>query len=75
MAGGDSDPPVRAQTEQWDGSSWTEVNDLSTARSQTAGGGTVTEGFVAGGYTGPAYVGVTEEWEVPDFQIKTVTTS
>ena len=74
MAGGDSDPPQRANTEQWDGTSWTEIADLATARGAVAGGGTVTEGFVAGGYS-TTYVSITEEWEVPDFQIKTVTTS
>jgi hypothetical protein len=30
--GGEGDPPVYAQTESYDGSTWTEVNDLNTAR-------------------------------------------
>ena len=30
--GGQLTPPVTAKTEFWDGSSWTEVADLSTAR-------------------------------------------
>src|SRR5210317_570145 len=32
VAGGDLDPGVVANTELYDGTSWTEVNDLNTAR-------------------------------------------
>ena len=32
-------PPVQAITELWNGSSWTEVNDLNTARRAGAGAG------------------------------------
>ena len=39
--------------EQWNGSSWTEVNDLSTGRFFAAGSGTQSAGLLAGGRTGP----------------------
>src|SRR6056300_1668143 len=32
-------PPVRVETESYDGTSWTEVNDLNTARRGLAGAG------------------------------------
>ena len=41
------------QTESWDGTNWTEVNDLNTARNLLAAQGTQTAGFVAGGSIGP----------------------
>ena len=65
-------------TEFWNGTSWTEVNNLSTARyggSSSKSGGTSGSAHAAGGYTGTAYTGVTEEWTAADFEIKTLTTS
>jgi hypothetical protein len=37
MAGGVS--PTRVYTETWNGTSWTEVADLNTARTSLGGGG------------------------------------
>ena len=65
-------------TESWDGSSWTEVADLGNARyggSSSKSGGTSLSAHAAGGYSGTAYTGITEEWSADDFEIKTVTTS
>jgi hypothetical protein len=54
---------LSVQTELWDGSSWTEVNDLNTGRRRMGNGGfgTQTSGLVAGGYT-TTYVNLTETW-------------
>ena len=48
--GGESGPTDNlAETELWNGSSWTEVNDLNTARLDAAGIGIVTAGLAAAG--------------------------
>jgi len=44
---------ILAVTENWDGSSWTEVNDINTARSQSAGFGTSTAALMAAGSSPP----------------------
>ena len=61
--------------EAWDGSSWTEVANVATARQVAGSSGN--EGNPAGLYFGgaPPVTASTEEWEAPDFEIKTVTTS
>ena len=51
-----------AITEQWDGSSWTEVGDLVTAIRYTQGAGSVSSGIQMFGYT-TARSAVTQEWE------------
>ena len=68
ICGGDLYPvtsPTRlsVQTELWNGSSWTEVNDLNTGRRRIGNGGfgTQTSGLTAGGYT-TTYVANTESW-------------
>ena len=68
IVGGDLYPvtsPTRlsVQTELWDGSTWTEVNDLNTGRRRIGQGGfgTQTSGLTAGGYT-TVYVNNTETW-------------
>ena len=43
--GGDT-PPATAVTEKYNGSSWTEVSDLTTARRQIHGAGTYTAALV-----------------------------
>ena len=53
---------ITAKTEKYDGSSWTEVNDLNTGRGVMGGGGTATAAICVGGYTGTARVGNTETW-------------
>ena len=74
MAFGGDSGSATAATEEWNGSSWTEVNDLGSA--QRFGGynssTSNTENLIFGGQ-GP--VATTQEWNAADFQIKTVTTS
>jgi hypothetical protein len=66
-------------TEFYDGTTWTEVNDLATARTNTSGLGVlVVLALCSGGsYPGPrvASTGITEEWTAPDVVINTLTTS
>jgi hypothetical protein len=62
IAGG-ADPGNLAITESWNGSSWTEVNDLNTARQQGGGAGTSTAAITFGGYANwPAVEATTESW-------------
>ena len=58
---GGTTPPVSALAEQWNGSSWTEVADLNTARDGISGNGTSTSAL---GYAqdNPSVSGKTESW-------------
>jgi hypothetical protein len=61
-------PPIStpANVESWNGTSWTEVNDLNTGRDIATGFGTSSSiGLSAGGRTQPGdvYVAVTEYWD------------
>jgi hypothetical protein len=49
-----------ANTESWNGTSWTEVNDLNTARRFLQGAGIQTSALGFGGT--PAITGATESW-------------
>ena len=49
-------------TESYNGSSWTEVNDLNTARGFAGSGGTQTSALFFGGDTFPPTYAVTESW-------------
>jgi len=63
--GGNLNPPVLALTESYNGSSWTEVNDLNTARVSMGDFGTQTSALSAGGYLAtpsPPHTAVTESW-------------
>ena len=57
-AGGGNKPPANgamADAESYDGSSWTTITSMGTAMARvTAGFGTQTSAYVAGGATGPA---------------------
>ena len=55
--------PKTGKTELWDGTSWTEVTDLNTAR-QTLGGVATdnTSGINFGGDESPPTLSATEEW-------------
>ena len=65
---------MKTETEQWDGTSWTEVNDVATGRNRPGStGATAVNAMLAGGQ--PPYMANVEIWEIPDFTIKTVTTS
>ena len=70
---GGSTPPNSdsALTENWNGTAWTEVSDLSTAQEDLGGEGTSSAAFATGG--NPQIAG-TEEWTFVH-AIKTVTTS
>ena len=59
-AGGIAGTGVVATTESWNGTSWTEVNDINTARRQLSAAGEYTSGLIFGG--GPPYVAITESW-------------
>jgi hypothetical protein len=61
---GGSTPPTTTNTELYDGSTWTEVNDLNTARYQSVASGTQTAAISAGGRTPVAPSGTTinESW-------------
>jgi hypothetical protein len=60
--GGSIAPGNTANTEEYDGSTWTEVNNLNTARRQTTGVGTQTAALCAGGFT-TANSAATEEYD------------
>ena len=54
--GGDqmpTEPRMVGETELWNGSSWTELNDLNTVRGSTRGAGTSTAALAAGGAASP----------------------
>ena len=58
-------PPITylAITESWNGTSWTEVNDLNTARYVLGGSGSSTSALAFGGDGAPAgYEANTESW-------------
>ena len=59
--GGQTPPAVTANAETYDGSSFTEVGDLNTARGQLGAFGTQPASFAAGGYVGPP--GITDAVE------------
>ena len=65
-------------TEFWNGTSWTELNDMSTARyagaSSQGPASSSTSALYSGGYTGTAYSGASEEWTA-DVANKTITAS
>ena len=64
---------VSATSAEYDGTSWTEVADVSAPRSYSICSGSVTEGFSAGG--SPGGLAVTEEWADPNFSTVTFTAS
>ena len=59
-AGGET-PSVTANTESYNGTTWTEVNNMNTARRALAGSGSQTAGLVYGGTTGSDST-TTESW-------------
>ena len=75
---GGGNPTAVTNTESWDGTSWTEGNDLATAR-RFGGSSNITGNtsalFAGGKAPPPSSLDATEEWLVPDFVTKTVTTS
>ena len=58
-SGGES--PTTGKTESWNGTNWTELNDMNSARRSLAGAGTNIATLVFGGNT-TTVVALTEEW-------------
>ena len=60
--GGEVGPPT-GKTESWNGTAWTEITDLSSARQYLSGTGTQTTSLAYGGNNGSTYaVGFVEEF-------------
>ena len=51
---------VQDETETWNGTNWTEVNDLNAAKKQLAGNGTQTSALAYGGEKSPSVADITE---------------
>ena len=60
----EEDPGVLSNTESWNGTSWTEVADLATARRSGASGRNTKLLYIAG--KGTVLLQSTEEWTVPE---------
>ena len=58
-----------AITESWDGTSWTEVADLSTGRRELAGFGVSNLSGLAAGGNAPPVSAATEEWSFPTSRV------
>ena len=75
--GGEEDTPsdqFYAQTEEWNGTSWTEVADLNAGRTRVGSAGTTTNALCIAGNPGTGIVASTEEWSKPSTSTKTVGT-
>ena len=53
---------IVTNTEDWNGSTWAEVADLSTGRVGLGGSGTTAAGLAFGGEDATAVTTATEEW-------------
>jgi hypothetical protein len=53
---------VKDTTENWNGSAWTEVNDLNVARGLASAAGTSSASLLAGGESGPGAADLVEQW-------------
>jgi len=77
--GGSPYPAAGDKCESWNGTNWTEVNDLNTARTGTASMGINTAALAAGGGTPGGKQNKTEQWngtnwtEVNDLNISVET--
>jgi len=68
-------PPSTANTESYNGTNWTEVADLATARKELAGAGVNNSGGLAISGAAPSYTAVTEEWSgAGSPQVRTIST-
>ena len=64
LAGG-YEPPgggPKDKTEQYDGSSWSEITEINTGRYSNRNTGTSTDNLLFGGNGTPSYTGKTEQW-------------
>ena len=66
--------PNVANTELWNGSSWTEINNLGTARTNIQGSGSAVGGLASAGLVGTTVQSLTEEFSA-DATLSTVTVS
>ena len=64
MFGGFIPPATRSDvSETWNGSTWTEGNNLNSGRNDTSGSGIVTAAFCVAGYDGPSSSAVMETYD------------
>ena len=61
-AGGYNGTAYIADTESFNGTSWTEVNNLNASKAYAAGAGTQTAGLFSGGHPGSGSTNTTESW-------------
>ena len=64
-----------ANTEIWNGTSWSETTDISTARAHLGGAGDDSSGLAFSGETATTPTGATEEWTAPVTSTVTFTVS
>ena len=55
--------PEKAETEEWNGSAWSEQNDLPSARRNNSGAGIQTAALSIGGYDGSNTLNSTLEYD------------
>ena len=69
---GGSAPPNTGDTELWNGTNWSEQNNMSQGGNAFGGSGTSASALAAGRNTSPD--AATEEWNAPGTITKTLTT-
>ena len=74
MAGGENATAIIGICAHYNGTSWTEVAEMTTARMGCSGNGSAVSGFAASGGTSPGAQTNTEEWNV-NLTNKTITAS
>ena len=62
LAGGGY-PRDKNETELYDGTSWSEVNNMNSGRGRLSGTGTPSSAVGAGGYTPSSYSSAAEQWD------------
>jgi len=75
--GGKESGTVTANTEEWNGTGWTEIGNFPTAKgSGGSAGATNTDAiFISGSSAAEEYNATVQEWTNPVYAVKTVTTS
>jgi hypothetical protein len=74
VAGGENATAIIGICAHYDGTSWTEVAEMTTARMGCSGNGSAVSGFAASGGTSPGAQTNTEEWTA-DNTLSTITVS
>jgi hypothetical protein len=75
LIGGQDTVGGTAATEEYDGSTWTTVNSMNTARLGLGSGGSNSSHAVAFSGNGPDYTTVTEEWDGTNWTTLSATTA